>query len=67
MRRTFDRHRTANICVCGFDVGFGEADGLQQIEAQIIKRGLFQLQHIGAERFAQRPLVEGKFDFKSFA
>ena len=62
MRRAFERHRAAAIGVGGVDLGLGEAERRQQVEAGIVERAPARSRGCRAERFAQRPFVEGELD-----
>src|SRR3546814_3648233 len=60
--RTLQRHGAADVDVRGLDLGLGEAEEGQHVEAEIVERRLRDLQGVDAELLTQRPLVEGELD-----
>ena len=65
VRRTFQRHRSANMVIAGVNLGFGEAQVAQQIKRRVGQLLGRDPQAALAEILAQGPLVEHKADIKS--
>ena len=61
-RRAFQRHGAADMDVGLVDVGLGEAEAAQQVEAVVVELLVGDLEHRLAEVFAQGPLVEDELD-----
>ena len=64
VRCPFDSHGAADVVVGRIDVRFGKAQRAQQIECRVVQLFGRDAKHLGAELFAQRPLVEHKADVK---
>src|ERR1700757_522053 len=62
MRRTLQCHRAATPAVDGLDLGPGEAERRQQLEAGIIERARRDPETVDAESFAQGPFIKREFD-----
>src|ERR1700757_4530276 len=67
MRRALQCHRAAAPAVGGVDLGPGEAERRQQLEAGIIKRARRDPETVDAESFAQGPFIKGELDVESRA
>ena len=65
MRRALKRHRAANMKIGRFDFRFGETDGAEQVEIEIVHLVGIEAQHLRAELFAQRPFVEDEANVES--
>src|SRR5438876_3167200 len=65
MRRALQRHRAAAPAVGGVDLGPGEAERRQQLEARIIERARRDPQTVEAESFAQGPFIKRELDVES--
>ncbi|MNI16182.1 hypothetical protein D3C73_695080 [compost metagenome] len=61
-RRTFQRHRTADVDIGSFDVLLREADMLEQVEAHVSELLVGNFQRVLEEVGAERPLVEDELD-----
>ncbi len=61
-RRPFEGHCAANMDVGSFDVLLGETQRREHLEREIVELFIGELQHVLAEVFAQRPLVESELD-----
>ena len=61
-RRAFQRHRAANMVIGGVDLGLGKAQVAQKVEGRVVQLFGRDAKGLGAELFAQRPLVEHKAD-----
>ena len=64
VRRTFQRHRPADMVVGGFDVLAAEAEAFQQVEGRIVQLFGRDAKRLRAELFAKRPLVEDEPDIE---
>ena len=62
MRRAFERHGPADVVVRGLDLASGEAEVAQHVEGGVGEALLGDPERAGAERLAERPLVEGEAD-----
>ncbi len=62
--RAFQRHRAAAIDVGGFDLGLGEAERRQHVEAGIVHLLGAETERRLAVFLAQRPFVEGEADIE---
>ena len=62
MRRTFQRHGSANVVIGCVDIRTGKAQMPQQIEGRIVQLGRRDAQNAGAEILTQCPLVEDEPD-----
>src|SRR5690348_784957 len=65
MGRALQRHRAAAPAVGGVDLGPGEAERRQQLEAGIIERARRDPQAVDAESFAQGPFIKRELDVES--
>jgi hypothetical protein len=65
MRRTFQRHRAANMVVGRINLRFGEPQVAQQVERRVVQFFLGDAEGAFAEILAQGPLVEDELDVKS--
>src|SRR5271156_5027690 len=65
MRRAFEGHRPAAPAVGGVDLGPGEAERRQQLEAGIVKRARRDPETVDAESFAQGPFIKRELDVES--
>ncbi len=65
MRRALQGHRAAAPAIGGVDLGPGEAERRQQLEAGIIERARRDPQTLDAESFAQGPFIKREFDVES--
>src|SRR5262249_11232427 len=61
-RRSFERHRAANMLVRGLDCGFRTADRAQKVEAWRVHLLRGQPKGRCAESLAKRPFIEAEFD-----
>ena len=48
--------------VGGVDLALGEAERGEEVETRIVELGEIEAELLDAERFAQRPFVEGELD-----
>ena len=62
MRRALERHRAADVDVGGLDLGLGEAERGQEIEARLLELLGRDLQRPVRKSGAERPFVEDEFD-----
>src|SRR2546421_58228 len=62
MRCALQCHRAAAPAVGGLDLGPGEAERRQQLEAGIVKRARRDPETIDAESFAQGPFIKRELD-----
>ena len=65
--RAFERHRAAGVRVGGLDLGLGEAERGQKIEARRVIALGRDLEHLGERLDAERPFVEDEADVESGA
>ena len=65
MRRALQCHRAAAPAVGGVDLGPGEAERRQQLEAGIIERARRDPETIDAESFPQGPFIKREPDVES--
>ena len=65
MRRALQCHRAAAPAVGGVDLGPGEAERRQQLEAGIIERARRDPETVDAESFAQGPFIKRELDVES--
>ncbi len=65
MWRAFQRHRSAHMVIRRLNILTGKAKMREQAKARIVQLFLRNAQHIGAELFAQGPLIEHKPNIKS--
>src|ERR1700757_1765861 len=65
MRRALQGHRPAAPAVGGVDLGPGEAERRQQLEAGIIERARRDPETVDAESFAQGPFIKRELDVES--
>src|SRR5437588_11838834 len=65
MRRALQCHRAAAPAVGGVDLGPGEAERRQQLEAGIIERARRDPETVDAESFTQRPFIKRELDVES--
>src|SRR5271165_1340289 len=65
VRRALQGHRAAAPAVGGVDLGPGEAERRQQLEAGIIERARRDPQTVDAEIFPQIPFIKRELDVES--
>src|SRR2546423_5488771 len=65
VRRALQCHRAAAPAIGGVDLGPGEAERRQQLEARIIERARRDPETIDAESFAEGPFIKREFDVES--
>mmetsp|Transcript_22711 Transcript_22711/g.37493 ORF Transcript_22711/g.37493 Transcript_22711/m.37493 type:complete len:741 (+) Transcript_22711:830-3052(+) len=65
VRRTFQRHRPADVVVGRVDIRAGKAERAQEVKGRVIQLVRRDAQNLSAELFAQRPLVEHEPNVKS--
>ncbi len=61
-RSAFKRHRAADMDIGALDIGLGEAQIAQKVEAEIVQLRVAELERAFAEGFAERELVEHELD-----
>src|SRR5580693_1369932 len=64
VRRALQGHRAAAPAVGSVDLGPGEAERRQQLEARIIERARRDPQTVDAESFAQGPFIKRELDIE---
>ena len=67
MRRALERHRAADVDVGGLDLGLGEAERGEQIEARRLVALGRDFERPAQEIGAERPLVEDEADVEGAA
>ncbi len=65
--RAFERHRAAGVRVGGLDLGLGEAERGQEIEARRLVALGRDLERLGERLDAERPFVEDEADVEGGA